>query len=132
MNSQAELIPRRRPHLRFLVWGWVMLLVVLLSAAPTGGQVRSRLVGSAFDPATYSVALNPKLPKAKTLAKASIGRPPAALTDTPVLGAEAAVVLPAALPGRIDRIPLPDPLPAVPVQAGLSSKAHGARAPPLG
>lgn len=40
-----------------------MLLVVLLSAAPTGGQPRTRLVGSAFDPATTSVVVSPKRPK---------------------------------------------------------------------
>lgn len=48
-----------------LLWGWGLLFVVLLSAAPTGGPPRSRLVGSAFDPATVSVALSPRQPKVK-------------------------------------------------------------------
>ena len=41
------------------LWGWFMVVVVLLSAAPTGGQPRTRLVGSAFDPASISVAVRP-------------------------------------------------------------------------
>ncbi len=46
-----------------MLWGWAMLLVVLLSAAPTGGQPRTRHLGSAFDPATLSVVLSPKQPR---------------------------------------------------------------------
>jgi len=52
---------RRRPVFQF--WGWTMLLVVLLCSAAASGQPRTRLIGSAFDPATTSVALNPKQPR---------------------------------------------------------------------
>jgi hypothetical protein len=37
-----------------------MLLIVLLSATPTGEQTRLRAVGSAFDPATAAVVVSPK------------------------------------------------------------------------
>jgi hypothetical protein len=37
-----------------------MLLVVLLSAMPTGGAPRTLVVGSAFDPASMAVSLGPK------------------------------------------------------------------------
>jgi hypothetical protein len=46
-----------------------MLVVVLLSAAPTGGQVQVRAIGSAFDPATVSVAVSPKKLKPETPSK---------------------------------------------------------------
>jgi hypothetical protein len=39
---------------------WATLLVVLLSAAPTGPQVQLRLIGSAFDPASSTVVVSPK------------------------------------------------------------------------
>lgn len=132
MNSHAEQISRRGPRSPFLIWGWVMLLVVLLSAAPTGGQVRSRLVGSAFDPATFSVALNPKQSKSKALAKAAVGRLPAALTDGPLLGSVSVIVSWALLLPPIERALQPEPFASARVHAGLSPKAHGARAPPFG
>lgn len=44
----------------FALWAWATLLVVVLSAVPTEAEPRSRSVGSAFDPATYSVALSQK------------------------------------------------------------------------
>ena len=51
-------VPRARvPH---TLWGWAMLLIVLLSAAPTGGALRTQAFGSAFDPATYSVTTGPR------------------------------------------------------------------------
>jgi hypothetical protein len=132
MKSHAEQFPRQGPRSPFLIWGWAMLLVVLLSAAPTGGPVRSRLVGSAFDPATFSVALGPKQPKSKALAKAVVGRLPAGLADGPLPGAVAAVVPGAPLLARTEHAPAPEPLAADRVRTGLSPKAHGARAPPLG
>jgi hypothetical protein len=46
-----------------------MLVVVLLSAAPTGSQVQVRSIGSAFDPATVSVAVSPKKLKIETPSK---------------------------------------------------------------
>ena len=42
----------------FAPWAWLMLVVVLLSAAPINGQPRTRLVGSAFDPASVAAALS--------------------------------------------------------------------------
>lgn len=48
-----------------------MLLVVLLSAAPTGGQPRTQIVGSAFDPATNSVVVSPKRPRVDASVKKS-------------------------------------------------------------
>lgn len=109
-----------------------MLLVVLLSAAPTGGQVRSRLVGSAFDPASVSVALYPKQPKAKAVAKVANGGLPASEADGPPLHPGTAGVLQPLPALHLDRAPLPAPLPVTLARAGLSPKAHGARAPPLG
>lgn len=48
--------------LRPFSWaGWVLVLVVLLSAIPSAAQPRSRITGSAFDPAAVSVALNVKV-----------------------------------------------------------------------
>lgn len=42
------------------VWQWLTLLVVLLSAVPSGALPGMRAVGSAFDPAAASVAIGPK------------------------------------------------------------------------
>lgn len=47
----------------FWLSGWAILLVVLLSATPSGEQIRLRTVGSAFDPATAAVTVGPKKPK---------------------------------------------------------------------
>lgn len=59
----------RRPT----IVGWLMLLVVLISAVPTTGHARTRIIGSAFDPATYSVVVSPKKPRISA-AKASLDR----------------------------------------------------------
>ena len=40
---------------------WLLVLLVLLSAIPSAAQPRSRITGSAFDPAAVSVALNVKV-----------------------------------------------------------------------
>lgn len=45
----------------FLWSGWLLVLLVLLSAIPSAAQPRSRITGSAFDPAAVSVALNVKV-----------------------------------------------------------------------
>ena len=60
MNGQGTHRPDHGRQAAFLLWGWAMVLLVLLSAAPTSAQPRTRLVGSAFDPATVSVAVSPK------------------------------------------------------------------------
>ena len=48
----------------FTLWGWAMLLVIVLSAAPTSAHPRTRLIGSAFDPATVSVLIGPRKERA--------------------------------------------------------------------
>ena len=84
----------RRP-LSLLLWGWLMLAVVLLSAMPASGAPRTRWIGSAFDPATISVALSPRIPKAQASAAKlekkrpvdhHIGSPPG-----PLCGASSAI-----------------------------------------
>lgn len=48
--------------LRPFSWaGWLLVLLVLLSAIPSAAQPRSRITGSAFDPAAVSVALTVKV-----------------------------------------------------------------------
>lgn len=55
--------------------GWTMLFVVLLSAAPTGAAPRTLLVGSAFDPATTSVAMGAKRLKLDEAAERTGAKP---------------------------------------------------------
>jgi hypothetical protein len=117
---------RRTP---FLLWSWAMLLVVLLSAAPTGGAPRTQVVGSAFDPATVSVALNPKSPKAKAaIVVAGGGLPDVGLDSPPALAAAAAAY------GRDEFANAGGAVVAVPVARPVGPhafvRAHGARAPP--
>jgi len=119
----------RRHPAAFLLWGWAMLLVVLLSAAPTGGPPRTRLLGSAFDPATVSVVVSPKKPRLDSSTSSASKRK---LPET----ASAALLASAVIPS-----PAHEPLPRsqrpwrsgegpVAVQRPLA-RAHGARAPPL-
>jgi hypothetical protein len=63
MNERLNQSEGGRSCAAYALWAWTMLLVVLLSASPTGGQPGTRMVGSAFDPATSSVVINPKSPK---------------------------------------------------------------------
>jgi len=49
-----------------LAWGWGILLVVLLSATPTGGAPRTMPIGSAFDPASMAVTLGPSRSSVRT------------------------------------------------------------------
>ena len=60
MNPHSASLAADRTRGSFSLWGWIMLLVIMLSAAPTGGAPRTQLFGSAFDPATYSVTTAPK------------------------------------------------------------------------
>lgn len=103
------------------------LLVVLLSAAPTGEQAFTRLVGSAFDPAAASVALGPKLSKTKapaivkrTTEDSELAPPPALVWSAPES------VLPELAPERSPG--------AAAVVAGSAprafARAHRSRAPP--
>ena len=75
----------------FWLWGWAMLLVVLLSAAPTGGAPRTQWLGSAFDPATTSVTTGPKRPKVDILVKKAADDEPYTFVPvpTPLLAAPA-------------------------------------------
>lgn len=106
-----------------------MLFVVLLSAAPTGGAPRTQLVGSAFDPATVSVVLNPKSPKAKAaIVAARDGLPNPGLDSPPVLAATAiadGTTEFAIAGGAVGTAPV-----AGPVGPHPFVRAHGARAPP--
>lgn len=111
MTNDTQTLHRaqsRRPV--FQLWGWAMLFVVLLCSAAASGQPRTRIVGSAFDPTTTSVALNPKQPrmaaKAAKSAKgklpgkdAAIWAPPAAIAGEAAWAAQAA--LPAEQPAYV-------------------------------
>ena len=108
-----------------------MLLVVLLSAAPTGGQPRTQIVGSAFDPATTSVAVSPKRPKVYAWTKKSVRT-----KDRDLIAAAASW---AAIPAQPFDV-LPDPPAAEHFDFASSSHlassanplalSHAARAPP--
>ncbi|MBT2134414.1 hypothetical protein KK137_08725 [Croceibacterium sp. LX-88] len=110
--------------------GWFMLLVVLISAVPTTGQARTRVIGSAFDPATYSVVVSPKKPRVAG-AKTTVARKP--LLDHLFDGVPVpAIVEPQPLPFTFEwasqlRFEAPPEQPA-----GRPSivRAHGPRAPP--
>lgn len=118
---------RRRPT--FV--GWAMLLVVLISAVPTTGQARTRLIGSAFDPATYSVVVSPKKPRV-TGSKTSLDRktPLDHLFDgTPIQVVVAGPV--PILPALVMVAGLSyDTLSAEPDSHFHSTRANGPRAPP--
>ena len=111
-----------------LLWGWGLVLVVLLSAAPTGGPPRTRLVGSAFDPATVSVAISPRQPKIKATAEQAKPDEPGKVTpQLPIAVATAALPELAAF----DRsAPAAFPIRVTPDIRRLV-RPLGARAPPL-
>lgn len=120
---------RQQPHRAFAVWAWTMLFVVLLSAVPTEGQARTRLVGSAFDPTTVSVALSPKQPKAKaSLESSDRRRVPDSASGEP---AQVAFIT---APVAADPSAKPDAAPFVhsapPDELRALTRAHGPRAPP--
>src|SRR6186713_641109 len=79
----------------FLLSGWAILLVVLLSATPAGEQIRLRAVGSAFDPAAAAVALGPK--KQKVEARQLVSSRTDLEADGPDLAPVPAIVPPAEL-----------------------------------
>lgn len=107
-----------------------MLLVVLLSAVPSGEQARTRLVGSAFDPATVSVALTPKQPKTKAAVQAERRRlPELAFGKAPFLLAIASAgAVPFAGYSLVAPVGFVRPAP-FPASRSLT-RAHGPRAPP--
>jgi hypothetical protein len=131
MNARPKPSGLRKVRYGFLVWGWAMLLVILLSAAPTGAQSRTRLVGSAFDLATTSVVVSPKRPKAAiSVKRTDDGNGP----ETPVgitawigVWGHGFILSPAA----------EDLLPLLAREQGIGAprpytRAHGPRAPPAG
>ena len=129
MTLLHHLQGRTRQGLAFWLSGWAILLVVLLSAAPTGSQLRTRLVGSAFDPATVSVVVNPKQPRLRTTAaKPNKANPPDVVHDSlaPVgiiqAGSESERWLSAAPRFTVQLASISDPR--------SLTRAHGARAPP--
>lgn len=124
-NNQRDV---RNSRSMVLAWAWAVLLVVLLSAAPTGAQPGTRLIGSAFDPATVSVALRSEqlavdaaavpLPKRK-----HAGEQQEACTAVAPCRSVALLPTPAERPfSRIGREGLTGWL--------TSTRAHGPRAPP--
>jgi hypothetical protein len=116
-----------KSRLGFLVWGWATLLVVLVSAAPDGGAPGSREIGSAFDPATPSVAVGPQQPRVIEAIEAHEALPPAAAAG------DAAQLLPTRL-AATGSVAGNSPIALSPYTAGdprSLNRAHGARAPPL-
>jgi len=130
MNAHADPHAARRHRVPFLIWGWAMLLVVLMSAAPTGAQARVRLVGSALDPASVSVALSPKQPKAKETASKAPSRGLPDEASPPPLAIESEALAPPPLADAALGGSVPGERPPV-LHPALSQRSNGARAPPL-
>jgi len=107
-----------------------MVLVVLLSAAPTGGQVRIQPVGSAFDPTTAAVAVSPKRHKLHAvIAEADRDDRDAPLAgDVPALAATVAGLARAdVFSGRAQFAPIR----RIVARTNPLASSHPARAPPL-
>lgn len=120
-----------RPQRAFALSILATLLVVLLSAVPGGGEALTRLVGSAFDPTTVSVALSPKQPKAKVSAQSPDRRrlPDSASGEpSPTLALAPAAALVLARSAETGARPFARPA-AVAAPRALT-RAHGPRAPP--
>ena len=132
MSFDRSPTPITRPNRSFVLWCWAMLLVVLMSAAPTSTQVRTRLVGSAFDPASISVARSPKPTKAKAATSVRGSGLPDELQGDPPLVARVGVELdPALLAAPLRGASKPVPAAASLAYSSHSPRAHGARAPPI-
>jgi len=107
-----------------------MLLVVLLSAAPTGGQLQVRAIGSAFAPATSAVTVSPKRARVDAVTTKTdrkdgdAGNPPLKAATAPAASLAHAGFLAAATAFAPD-LPVPPP-------ARLLALQYPARAPPLG
>jgi hypothetical protein len=105
-----------------------MLLVILVSAAPDGGAPGSRSIGSAFDPATSSVAVARQHSRVVATATAGDTRPALPALGTSGLGA---AILPAFL--ALDHAairPLHFSNSHAAVDTRLGAGAHRTRAPP--
>ena len=130
MDADLPPISRRSPHSAFALSAWAMLLVVLLSAVPAGAQTGIRLVGSAFDPTTLSVALSPKQPKAKATARSAErrGLPDRGSGDHSAHLARAAPIVWDVAPQPAEARPSVAPSP--PATPRALARAHRPRAPP--
>ncbi|KHL26157.1 hypothetical protein PK98_06525 [Croceibacterium mercuriale] len=131
MTGQSHPASNRIRPTAFLLWGWALLLLVLLSAAPTGAQPCARLIGSAFDPSTVSVTVRPSTREESTGIKLRWAGP---TDDAPDLPPRllATLDLAAASQAFVSAQELPDI--AVPAPASVSgplSRSHPARAPPI-
>lgn len=124
--------PQGRP-LIFPFAGWIMLAVIMIFAAAAGGQVQPqlRLNGSAFDPSTTAVALNPK--QRSPAAKAAVLQNdlPDALTGSAPVADGAAVLAASPIWQTLPIASAPLALYAVPGQLRRPASPLGARAPPL-
>ncbi|GEM_PF-1747298 len=128
MNRIASVDGLRRWPPSILL-GWLILLVVVLSAAPTGGEPRTRLIGSAFDPASVSVALNRKPQTLAAHAQAGDdgerGRP-----EPPTMVASAAPQQRTAAPAQTIDPPREAAAAVTKVAPFPVGTQHGPRAPP--
>ena len=104
--------------------------IVLLSAAPINGQPRSRLVGSAFDPASVSVVVRPGKTRlhANTASLEKRKTPDSEPGTAPLLAIVERLDLTAwPLPAAEAR---PAALPPAPFESRWSWPAHQSQAPP--
>jgi hypothetical protein len=129
MVARSASLAADRNRAVFSLWGWAMLLVIALSAAPTGGALRTQVFGSAFDPATYSVTTAPKrhslLAEVQTKDEGEPDEAPAA--DYPVLSDALAVQATAVTPPPVvDSPPFADRA----ATAHVIADNRAARAPP--
>ena len=118
---------QRSKSLKFFAWGWAMIAVILLSSAPTSAQPRTRLAGSAFDPATTAVVISPKRTRPDAAVKTSVPTPPKKVLSG--LG-DVAIAPPRAgwMPEQAVRQWVYAPSQSD--EAGLLTRANQARAPP--
>lgn len=131
MNGRIPSDRDRTGNTAFLLWGWALLLLVLLSAAPTAAQPAPRLVGSAFDPTTASVTIAPSKRDSSVAVRKLRWNDP----DDDATGS------PPALVQRVNLRAAGRRNPSVPVPAGHAARSpdialdalvrsHPARAPP--
>lgn len=130
MNVSINQRKGRKSQPAFWLVAWATLLVVLLSAAPTGGQPRTRFVGSAFDPATVSVVVTPKKHRSASSAASLLKRkrPDDVAGEAPTIVSlpRRPAASPLALADRLRFSPFPDAT----SRRHSFPKAHGPRAPP--
>ncbi|MFM2302438.1 MAG: hypothetical protein RLZZ84_2174 [Pseudomonadota bacterium] len=115
---------------RFLAWGWAMLVVILLSAAPTRAQPGTALIGSAFDPATQAVALRPAHKPAR-VATVSTPRPKKAEDPIKVEVPSLSPTIDCQTIAEPDRSNPQRPNTVACDKAPARLRAHAPRAPPL-